>query len=378
MNIRALVNLDALEANFYAVKSLLKSGVNLGCVVKADAYGHGAVSVARLYEKLGASYLFVARVSEGVELRRAGIKLPILLLSPADDDIEKAIKFELELTVFSLNLAIKINDLATKLDTKAKIHIAIDSGMGRIGYLSENSSIVEILRISKLSNLELKGIFTHFSNADEQDDEFSQIQLRIFNKTVDDLANLGVKFPLIHASNSAAIHRYKDANFTMVRAGISLYGYHPFSSLKDIKLTPAMSLEAKVISVKTLPKGSPIGYGMTYYVKDECEKIATIAIGYADGFCRSQVSPEVVIKGVKCPVVGRICMDLSMVKVPLDMSLEVGEWACVFDENLITAKTLATKNSTISYEVLCSVRRRTPRVYIRDGKVVSVVDYLEI
>ncbi|NLY03931.1 MAG: alanine racemase [Campylobacter sp.] len=380
MNIRALVNLDALEQNYQILRSSIGKDVKFCAVVKADAYGHGAVAVSKLYEELGAEYLAVARVSEGEELKRARINLPLLLLGPSDE-IEKAIKLGLELPISNIDQAKDIDKIAKKLKVVAKIQITIDSGMGRLGFVAndENNSEIcaEIYEISKFKNLKINGIFTHFSNADNEGDKFTSTQLKRFNLVLEKLKSLNIQIPLIHASNSAGILRYKNTHFNMVRGGIACYGYLPLSSSTNpIKLTPAMSLEAKVANVKTLPKGSPIGYGMKYFVVDELEKIITINIGYADGFLRAQKEPEVIVNGMICPVVGRICMDLCMVKTPLNIKVKTGDWVEIFGPNLITAESLATKNSTISYEILCLVSRRVPRVYIKDKKVVKINDYL--
>ncbi|QKF64981.1 alanine racemase [Campylobacter corcagiensis] len=377
-NIFAAINLDNFEHNFKIIKSLLDPSVKFCGVVKADAYGHGSVVISKFYEKLGADYLAVARLNEAVELRKNGINLPVLILSYCDD-INLALKYDIEVAIFSLEMAKKADEISKKEQKKLKIHIALDTGMSRLGFVLGDENVVcdEILAISKLKNLEIVGIFTHFATADE-DSDFSYIQSNKFRNLINLLEKNSLFIKIKHISNSASTIKFKNAHFNMVRVGISSYGFLPSSDFKsDINLLPVMSLKAKIINIKTLQKGIGISYGLTYKTKKE-EKIATISIGYADGFSRAQKEPKVLINGVLCDVVGRICMDQCMVRVPFDMKVNIGEYATIFDESTLTAQDVAERYNTISYEVLCSIRRRIPKIYIKDGKIIKSVDYLNL
>ncbi|MSN96065.1 alanine racemase [Campylobacter sp. FMV-PI01] len=377
-NIYTLINLDNFEHNFKNIKSLLNDGVKFCGVVKADAYGHGSVMISKFYEKLGADYLAVSRLNEGVELRKNGIKLPILLLGFCEN-IKACLKYNLELPIYNLEMAKVANKIAKKNSKILKIHIAIDTGMSRIGFLLDDilKTKDEILEISKLSNLEILGIFSHFSNSDSSDHKFTNLQNEKFTQIINLLEQNSLFINLKHISNSAATINFKNFQFNMVRVGLANYGYYPSNHTRHkLNLKPVMSLKAKIINIKILPKDKFISYSLTYKTKN-LEKIATVNIGYADGFARIQNSPEILIKGVKCPVVGRICMDQCMVKIPLNMDVKIGEFATIFDENL-TADEVAKRSNTISYEVLCSMQRRIPRVYVKNDKIIEKINYLDI
>lgn len=377
-NIYALINLDNFEYNFRTLKSLLSNDTKFCGVVKADAYGHGSVVISKFYEQLGADYLAVSRLNEGIELRKSGVNLPILILSYCDD-IKPALKYNLELPLFSLEMAKFMNDAAKKCNQKIKIHIALDTGMSRIGFVvrDENEICKEIIEISKLENLEIVGIFSHFADADSNDIKFTNLQNEKFTKVINLLEKNSLFIKIKHIANSAAMLGFEHTQFNMVRSGIASYGFYPAQNfISKIHLKPVMSLKAKIINIKVLPKGVGISYGLTYTTKEE-EKIATINIGYADGFSRVQDNPKVLINGTLCDVVGRICMDQCMVRLPFDVKAKIGEYATIFDEANLTAQDVAARLNTISYEVLCSIRRRIPKLYIKDGKVIEKVNYLD-
>lgn len=371
----AKINLDNLKQNFLNLKKFVGDDIKFCALIKANAYGHGSVEIAKSYAEFGADYLAVARVNEGEELRKNGINLPILLLGYSDE-VKKALLNKLELCVFNYEYATTINEIAKSLNLKAKIHIKLDTGMARLGFVvRDEKSILETtltcLKISKLSNIEIVGVFTHFAKSDSADKSFTNLQLKRFNAQIYDFEKNGLKIPLKHVSNSAAILDIQTANLNMVRSGIVGFGFYPSDEVKkSVDLKPVMSLYAMISNIKILKPNTPISYGGVYTTKDY-EKIVTICIGYGDGFLREQNDPEVLINNVKCPVVGRICMDQCMVKVPFNMEVKVGEYATIFDEGEFNASNLARRCGTISYEILSLVASRVKRVYFKDGKIID-------
>ncbi|QIX86858.1 alanine racemase [Campylobacter ureolyticus] len=371
----AKINLDNLKQNFLNLKKFVGDDIKFCALIKANAYGHGSVEIAKSYAEFGADYLAVARVNEGEELRKNGINLPILLLGYSDE-VKKALLNNLELCVFNYEYATTINEIAKSLNLKAKIHIKLDTGMARLGFVvRDEKSILEAtlicLKISKLSNIEIVGVFTHFAKSDSADKSFTNLQLKRFNAQIYDFEKNGLKIPLKHVSNSAAILDTQTANLNMVRSGIVGFGFYPSDEVKkSVDLKPVMSLYAMISNIKILKPNTPISYGGIYTTKDY-EKIVTICIGYGDGFLREQNNPEVLINNVKCPVVGRICMDQCMVKVPFDMEVKVGEYATIFNEDDFNASNLARRCNTISYEILSLVASRVKRIYYKNGKIID-------
>ncbi|MCZ6102948.1 MAG: alanine racemase [Campylobacter ureolyticus] len=371
----AKINLDNLKQNFLNLKKFVGDDIKFCALIKANAYGHGSVEIAKSYAEFGADYLAVARVNEGEELRKNGIKLPILLLGYSDE-VKKALLNNLELCVFNYKYATTINKIAKSLNLKAKIHIKLDTGMARLGFVvRDEKSILETtltcLKISKLSNIEIIGVFTHFAKSDSADKSFTNLQLKRFNAQIYDFEKNGLKIPLKHVSNSAAILDIQTANLNMVRSGIVGFGFYPSDEVKkSVDLKPVMSLYAMISNIKILKPNTPISYGGVYITKDY-EKIITICIGYGDGFLREQNNPEVLINNVKCPVVGRICMDQCMVKVPFNMEVKVGEYATIFNEDDFNASNLARRCNTISYEILSLIASRVKRIYYKNGKIID-------
>ena len=371
----AKINLDNLKQNFLNLKNFVGDDIKFCALIKANAYGHGSVEIAKSYAEFGADYLAVARVNEGEELRKNGINLPILLLGYSDE-VKKALLSNLELCVFNYKYATTINKIAKSLNLKAKIHIKLDTGMARLGFVvRDEKSILETtltcLKISKLSNIEIIGVFTHFAKSDSADKSFTNLQLKRFNAQIYDFEKNGLKIPLKHVSNSAAILDIQTANLNMVRSGIVGFGFYPSDEVKkSVDLKPVMSLYAMISNIKILKPNTPISYGGVYITKDY-EKIITICIGYGDGFLREQNNPEVLINNVKCPVVGRICMDQCMVKVPFNMEVKVGEYATIFNEDDFNASNLARRCNTISYEILSLIASRVKRIYYKNGKIID-------
>lgn len=371
----AKINLDNLKQNFLNLKKFVGDDIKFCALIKANAYGHGSVEIAKSYAEFGADYLAVARVNEGEELRKNGINLPILLLGYSDE-VKKALLNNLELCVFNYKYATTINEIAKSLNLKAKIHIKLDTGMARLGFVvRDEKSILETtltcLKISKLSNIKIVGVFTHFAKSDSTDKSFTNLQLKRFNAQIYDFEKNRLKIPLKHVSNSAAILDIQTANLNMVRSGIVGFGFYPSDEVKkSVDLKPVMSLYAMISNIKILKPNTPISYGGIYTTKDY-EKIVTICIGYGDGFLREQNNPEVLINNVKCPVVGRICMDQCMVKVPFNMEVKVGEYATIFNEDDFNASNLARRCNTISYEILSLIASRVKRIYYKDGKIID-------
>ena len=371
----AKINLDNLKQNFLNLKKFVGDDIKFCALIKANAYGHGSVEIAKSYAEFGADYLAVARVNEGEELRKNGINLPILLLGYSDE-VKKALLNNLELCVFNYEYATTINEIAKSLNLKAKIHIKLDTGMARLGFVvRDEKSILETtltcLKISKLSNIKIVGVFTHFAKSDSADKSFTNLQLKRFNAQIYDFEKNGLKIPLKHVSNSAAILDIQTANLNMVRSGIVGFGFYPSDEVKkSVDLKPVMSLYAMISNIKILKPNTPISYGGIYTTKDY-EKIITICIGYGDGFLREQNNPEVLINNVKCPVVGRICMDQCMVKVPFNMEVKVGEYATIFNEGDFNASNLAKRCNTISYEILSLVASRVKKIYYKNGKIID-------
>lgn len=384
VNIRpvwAEVNLDNIINNINEIKKNINSE-EIIAVVKANAYGHGAIDVAPVLVENGANKLAVAMLSEALELREAGIKVPILILGYTDVSFaEMLINNDIEQTVYSLDYAKELSKKAEGLNKVAKIHIAVDTGMGRIGFLPNEKSVEEVVEISKLSNLRITGVFTHFSNADEEDKSYAHNQIEKFNSFINEIEkreiNLGVK----HISNSASIIDIEDAHYNAIRPGIILYGYYPSDYInKDkLKLMPALSLKCQVIHVKELPKGEYIGYGRKFRTERD-SVIATLPIGYADGYIRGLYGKaQVIINGKLAPVVGKICMDQCMVDVTDIGPVNVGDEVILLGEDhgiKNNADDMADMLDTINYEILCMIGRRVPRIYIKDGKMVNVRNYL--
>ena len=369
----AEINLNNIKHNFHALKNTLKSDTKVCCVVKADAYGHGAVEVAKMLQQEKADYFSVARFEEAVELRNNNIHTPILCMGYiSESDIEEAINRYIGITVYSYEMAKIINQKAGKLGKKASIHIKIDTGMSRLGFLTDDNSINDILKLKELINLNIDGIYTHFATADETDKKETYLQLERYKKVIDALEKANIDIQFKHVSNTAAIIDLKELGFNMVRLGIGLYGHYPSDEVsKEVELKPAMKLKTIITNIKTVAPGTKVSYGYTYEFK-EASTLATLAIGYADGFDRTQNNPKVMINGVLCDVVGRICMDQCMVKIPEGLNVNIEDEVLIMgNEPGVTAENLASRRGTINYEVLCSVSRRVTRDYNLGDKTYS-------
>lgn len=376
------INLDALAHNMKEVRKVVKDDTLIAAVVKANAYGHGAVMASNVFLKNGADMLAVATLSEAIELRKTGIEASIIILGYTPNyQMQEVVKYDVMQTIYSYEQGVKVSNEAKNQNKKAKIHLKIDTGMSRIGFLPNEESIKEIIKIFKLPNIEVEGIFTHFAVADEKDKSFTRSQFDRFLWVNNKLNDKGIKIPIKHVSNSAAIIDLPEYNLDMVRAGIMIYGLYPSNEVnKDkVDLRPAMTLKCRISNVKFVPKGTGISYGQIYTAKGE-EKIGTIPIGYADGFTRLLTGKaSVAINGKRVPVIGKICMDQSMINLTGVDDAEISDEVGIFGngENSIPhIDEMAETLGTINYEIVCMVGRRVPRVYIMDGKIIAAEDYV--
>ena len=383
MNTRtwAEINMDALKENITNIRKITNKKSMIMATVKANAYGHGAVNVAKLLLENGADRLSVADLDEAIELRRAGIDAPIMILGATfPTECEYLIKYDIIPTVFSYDFAKKLSEEARSQGKIAKIHIKLDTGMSRIGFVSgedDDALTDEIIKISKLSNIFIEGIFSHFATADEADSSYTEKQFSEFLKITDLLKDKGLEIPIRHIANSAAIMMYPETHLEMVRAGIILYGFYPSEEVnKDkIKLRRVMTLKSRITLIKEI-KDRGVSYGKTY-IAHGAKKVATVPVGYADGFTRLlNNKAKIIAKGIPCEVIGRICMDQCMIDVTNVYNIYTGDEVIIFGEDIVTADDIAKALGTISYEIVCMVSRRIPRVYICEGKVVSTVNYL--
>lgn len=377
----AEVDLKAIENNIKEIKRVAKDK-EIIAVVKADAYGHGALDVVPVLLKNGADRLAVAVITEAIELREAGINVPILILgytpiSFADD----IINYDIEQTVFDLNYAKELSKAALRLGKKAKIHISLDTGMGRIGFIPNEESINAIEEISKLDGIEITGMFTHFSTADEADKNYTREQFEKYKWTVDQLEKRDINVGIKHVANSATIIDLEEYYYDAIRPGIILYGYYPSNEVnkEKIKIKPALTLKSHVIHLKEVKEGTYISYGRKYVTKG-IEKIATLPIGYADGYTRLLSGKvKVIINNKLVPVVGKICMDQCMINVSELDSVKVGDEVILLGETencKYNADDIAKEIDTISYEILCMIGKRVPRVYKINESIVSTRHYL--
>lgn len=380
-NVQAEVDLDAIYHNIIEMRKHICPDTLLLAVIKADAYGHGAVAVAKALED-EVDYYAVAHLEEAEELRRYGIQTPILILGTCvPEEFEDLIRHQITINIYRLEDAQKLSETAQAMQQTAKVHIKLDTGMHRIGFPCNEQAVEDIKKIAALPGLELEGIFTHFAKADEKNKDAFEYQLNQFRYMLGVLESEGIRFPIRHAANSATIMEAGDLELDMVRSGISTYGLYPSEEVeKDTAdLRPAMALRSRITHVKTLPAGEGIGYGWTYTTTRET-KVATIPTGYADGYKRALSNQgRVLIHGMSAPIIGRVCMDQFMVDVTDVPNVKVGDMATLFGQDgnaWLPVEELANASASFNYEFVCGLTRRVPRIYTRHGKVVGVLDYL--
>lgn len=359
----AEVNLNNLSYNFNQVKKMLAAETKIMVTVKADAYGHGLIPVAKRLESSKVDFLGVASIDEGIKLRKASLNLPILILGLAlKKDIAPLFKYKLTPTVCDEKFTLALSNKAKRHGKSINVHIKVDTGMGRIGVLHRDAEKL-VKKIHKMKFINIEGIFTHFAFADLNRD-FTLYQIDLFNRLIQKLNKARIYIPLVHAANSIGIIDYKNSHFNMVRPGLVIYGLYPKENLK-IKLKPVLSLKTKVIFIKRVPGGYGISYGHDYITK-KTTTIVTLPIGYGDGYPRnlSNQAP-VLIRGKRFKICGKICMDQIMVDVG-DCPLRIGDEVVLVGsqgKNKITAEELAKLSGTIPYEIACGLGSRIPRVY---------------
>ena len=375
--IQADIDLDAFIFNLNSIKNNIKEETQIITVLKADGYGHGALPLAKEAEKEPRVWgIAVATVEEAMELRRGGIKKPLLILGYTyEEDYDLIAEEELRPTVFKLSMAKKLSQAALRKGKTVKAHIKIDTGMSRIGYRDLEKAVPEILEISRLPGLEIEGLFTHFARADEKEKTPAYLQLEKYQAFQKALKEAGLKIPLCHCSNSAGIIRMPEANMDAVRAGIILYGLYPSEDVEKepVPLKPLMTLKSHIAYIKPLEPGVQISYGGTYTTQKET-RVATIPVGYADGYARGLSNKGwVLIRGKKAPVLGRICMDQFMVDVTeipeareLDEVILLGKSG----DQQITMEELGELSGRFNYEFACCISKRVPRIYFKGGKAI--------
>lgn len=365
--VEATIDLHAYSRNLSSVRSLLKQGTKVMVVVKGNAYGHGIVQIAKAAEKLGVEYLGVVCLFEGRQIREAGIKTPVLLLNYTDEaSVAEALTLDLALNVMDDEVLARIIREAKRMKKRAVVHVKIDSGMHRLGVFPSDA-IAFITKVASAENIYLEGVFTHFADADGEDLLFTYEQLAVFKKIINKLNVIGIKPPLIHAANSAATLRIPESHFTMVRPGKILYGPLPDASYSlPFVSEPILTLKTKIVQMRRIGKGESVGYGRSFIAKRKMH-IAALPIGYADGFRRAPKNyGEVLVKGRRASLVGRVSMDQSSIDVTAIPNVKVGDEVVIIGKQgneQITAQAVADQIGTISYEVLTSLAQRITRVY---------------
>jgi len=380
------VDLDAIAHKMREISKKLVRNTEIMGVVKADSYGHGVFETVRTILYNGASRLAVSMIDEAIQLREMGITAPLLILSYTDPKrAEEIIRYDITQTVYSLELAESLSETAVKLDKPVKIHIKIDTGMARVGFAPGYEAVKNIVRISKMPGVIIEGSFTHFSKADEMDRSYTFMQLERFMSICAELKRIGINIPIKHAANSAAAMSYPETHLDMIRPGIIQYGLYPSHEVDKtlLELRPAMALKSSVIMVKRVDEGTCVSYGGTYVTKKPAY-IATVPIGYADGYSRLLSNKaKMLVKGEYADVIGNICMDQCMIDVTdiieSGKDVDLGDEVVIFGkqgDKEINVTDLADIIGTINYELVCIIGKRIPRIYIKDGKIETVHNYL--
>ena len=374
------INLDNLSHNLSQIKKILNKQCKIMGVVKADAYGHGDKIIGQYLEDEGANFLGVSNIEEALSLRRAGVKIPILILGYTPPNLVNILfQYNITQTIYSFDYAKKISEIASKQNLIIKAHLKIDTGMNRIGFKTdkEEPNFQNLLKIYKLPSINFSGIFTHFSAADgenKSDEEFTIYQFNIFKQTCDTLTKMGINVGLRHCCNSAATIKYPDMHLDMVRPGILLYGpYIETDPSFNFKLI--MTLKTKISMIKNIGPNESIGYGRKF-ISNKPMKIATICVGYADGLNRlySNIG-QVSVNNQKAKIIGSICMDQAMIDVTDIKNIKEGDEVIIWGNDDCNLNDMAYSIKTIPYELLCNVNKRVPRLYIKDNKEFLFIDY---
>jgi len=385
----ATINLDSLNQNFRAIRNATNPCAKIMSVIKADAYGHGALPVAKELISAGTDWFAVSNLDEALQLRRGGIDIPILILGYTPAEHAKVLALNgISQAVFNLEYGKQLAKFAEESSVQVNIHIKIDTGMSRIGFtyhdnVVNSDSIDEIEQLCSLSGVYPEGIFTHFAKADEpqEGEVFTRVQFDLFLDTISRLQNRGISFELRHCCNSAGVELFPEMHLDMVRPGIILYGLAPSDFTKNaLELSPVMELKTVTSMIKKIPAGTPVSYGGTF-VSTKDMTVATVPIGYADGYSRRLSSNAfMIVNGKMAPIIGRVCMDQTILDVTDIPDVASGITVTVFgsdENNSIMVDELASKLDTINYELVCAIGRRVPRVYIKENEIVSIADYLE-
>ncbi len=377
----AEINLDNLAHNMKETRRITRKDTLITAVIKADGYGHGAVSIGQTLLDNGANRFAVATLSEAIQLRIAFQNVEIMVLGYTPQaQAEEVIRHNIIQTIYSLEQAKAFSQSAVDLNKKVTIHIKIDTGMNRLGMQDSDNLTEEILEMSQLEGLVIEGIFTHFAMADETNKDFTIKQVKKFNHTITSLEKEGLIIPIKHVSNSAAIIDLPQFNMDMVRAGIMLYGLYPSKQVnqQNVSLKEVMCLKAKVSQVKNIEVDSGVGYGLKY-ICDKPTQVATLPIGYADGFTRMlSGKAEVLVNGIKVPILGNICMDQCIIDVT-GLDVKMGDEVVLYggnNPNGISIDSVSDLLNTINYEIVCMVDKRVPRVYIEHEKAILAKDYV--
>lgn len=373
----AEIDLDKIAHNVKEFRRIVDSKAQIMAVVKADGYGHGAVEVGKIALLSGASRLAVATIDEAIALRDSGIDCPIFVLNYVDTRrIKDIVDYNIIQTIYTYEFAKAISDYGIMNDKSVKVHIKVDTGMTRVGIMHGRDAVRSILEISKLKNIEVEGIFTHFAKADETDKSYTEMQFERFMNVCEELRENGLDIPIKHVANSAAIIDCPHMHLDLVRPGISIYGLYPSSEIKKerIELKEGMTLKTKIIRVQKIPEGTCISYGGICRTGRE-SRIATLPIGYADGFTRALTNKgTALVKGKEVPIVGKICMDQCMIDITdINEEIKVGEEVVLFGKqgnSEIKIDQVAHKLGTINYEIVCMLGKRIPRVYFKEGKLI--------
>ena len=374
------IDLDNLIHNYKEIKETLDKGTELMAVVKADAYEHGAIQIVKTLLNEGVKRFSVAHLSEALHIRKYVKEAEILVMGYTPEYLgEVAVLNNITVTVYLKDQGEYFSQCAKRLNKVVKVHIKIETGMNRIGFLPNKESIGDIKDICSMDNILVEGIFTHFAASDD-DPSYTMEQVKKFDYVCDELIKSNINIPIKHISNSAAIMNFKDLNYDMVRAGVILYGVYPFPEADRslLKLKNILTLKAQISHIKEIEKGEKLSYGLIYEAKNKT-KIATIPIGYADGFSRELSNKgSCIVNDTIVPIVGRICMDQLMIDVT-GLDVKRGDEVILMGKSInreITIEEVADKINQIPAALLCMFTKRLPRVYIKNNKIVNVVDYL--
>ena len=382
LRICAEINLNAVAYNFKSMKDRLAPETKMIAVVKTDGYGHGAIPIAHMVQEYPYIWGFaVATIEEAVLLRKAGIEKPILILGFVfPDAYEDVVRYDIRPAVFKLSMARQLSEEAVRQQKKVYFHIKVDTGMSRIGFSDTAESADVVKEISKLPNVEMEGLFTHFARADEKDKQWANLQFERYQAFSKMLKDREVPIAIHHCSNSAGIYDMPEANMDLVRAGISIYGMYPSEEVNKLAapIVPVMSLKSHIVYIKELQPGSQISYGGTFVVEHPM-KVATIPVGYGDGYPRSLSGKgHVLIRGCEAPILGRVCMDQFMVDVTDIPNVKEGDMVTLIGSDggyEITMEELAEKSGRFHYELACDIGKRVPRRFWKDGKIIATQDY---